>query len=41
VFFDPERGIGAAELDATIKNRISHRGLAIAHLRDALAAALR
>lgn len=34
VFFDPERGQGAAELDTAIKNRISHRGVALARLRD-------
>lgn len=36
VFFDPERGQGAAELDAAIKNRISHRGVALARLRGKL-----
>jgi XTP/dITP diphosphohydrolase len=36
VFFDPRLGIGAAELDATIKNRISHRGQALAKLRELL-----
>jgi XTP/dITP diphosphohydrolase len=36
VFFDPERGIGAAELDAVVKNRISHRGRALAILRQKL-----
>jgi len=37
VFFDPALGTGAAELDATIKNRISHRGQALARLRERLA----
>lgn len=41
VFFDPARGMGAAELDAALKNRISHRGIALARLRDALLAAVR
>ena len=41
VFFDPERGQGAAELDAAIKNRISHRGVALARLRARLHEALR
>lgn len=41
VFFDPVRGMGAAELDAGLKNRISHRGIALARLRDALLAAVR
>ena len=33
VFFDPELGVCAAELDAQRKNRISHRGRALAALR--------
>jgi XTP/dITP diphosphohydrolase len=41
VFFDPARGMGAAELDAALKNRISHRGIALARLRDQLLAAVR
>jgi XTP/dITP diphosphohydrolase len=41
VFFDPERAMGAAELDAALKNRISHRGRALARLRDKLLAAVR
>ena len=46
VFFDPDvfgpgRGMGAAELDAALKNRISHRGRALALLRDKLSAAVR
>ena len=36
VFFDPERGMGAAELDAAVKNRASHRGRALARLRETL-----
>lgn len=45
VFFDPDalgsgRGMGAAELDAGLKHRISHRGRALAQLRDALLAAV-
>ena len=36
VFFDPRLGRGAAELDAATKNRASHRGRAIARLRDLL-----
>ena len=36
VFLDPERGRSAAELDPALKNRISHRGLALAALRDRL-----
>jgi XTP/dITP diphosphohydrolase len=36
VFFDPLLGRGAAELDAAIKNRVSHRGQALARLRDLL-----
>ena len=41
VFFDPERGQGAAELDAALKNRISHRGRALDVLRARLYEALR
>ncbi len=37
VFLDVERGLGAAELDAATKNRISHRGIALARLRERLA----
>jgi XTP/dITP diphosphohydrolase len=36
VFFDPLLGRGAAELDAATKNRVSHRGQALAHMRDLL-----
>ena len=38
VFFDPALGQGAGELDAAVKNRISHRGQALATLRELLAA---
>ena len=37
VFFDPGLGKGAAELEPDLKNRISHRGLALARLRELLA----
>jgi XTP/dITP diphosphohydrolase len=37
VFFDPERGQAAAEMPEPLKNRISHRGRAIAALRQHLA----
>ena len=37
VFFDPELGKSAAELDAAVKNLISHRGRALAALRARLA----
>ncbi len=40
VFFDPERNMGAAELEAALKNRISHRGRALALLRATLLAAV-
>ena len=40
VFFYPERNMGAAELDAALKNRISHRGRALALLHDTLLAAV-
>ena len=40
VFFDPARGQGAAEMDAALKNRISHRGLALDALRARLAPVL-
>lgn len=36
VFFDPERGYSAAELDPALKNRISHRGRALALLHSKL-----
>jgi XTP/dITP diphosphohydrolase len=38
VVFDPVLGTGAAELDDTAKNRISHRGQALARLREILRA---
>jgi XTP/dITP diphosphohydrolase len=34
VFFDMERNASAAELDSALKNRISHRGQAIAAIRS-------
>jgi XTP/dITP diphosphohydrolase len=37
VFFDPLLGKGAGELDPAVKNRVSHRGQALARLRDLLA----
>jgi XTP/dITP diphosphohydrolase len=40
IFFDPELGAGAAELDASVKNRVSHRGKALARLRELLCGAL-
>jgi XTP/dITP diphosphohydrolase len=40
VFFDAERGMGAAELEASLKNRISHRGRALAVLKQTLAGLL-
>jgi XTP/dITP diphosphohydrolase len=33
VFFSPEHGCSAAELEAAVKNRVSHRGRAMAVLR--------
>ena len=36
VFLDPEHGSSAAELDPAVKNRISHRGHALAALRARL-----
>jgi XTP/dITP diphosphohydrolase len=38
VFFDPLRDCSAAELDPDVKNRISHRGQALATLRTRLQA---
>ncbi len=35
VFFDPAHG-AAGELDPALKNRISHRGIALANLRARL-----
>ena len=40
VFLDTEHGLSAAELDPAVKNRISHRGRALAHLRARLPTAL-
>ena len=37
VFLDPDHGCSAAELDPALKNRISHRGRALAALRARLA----
>jgi XTP/dITP diphosphohydrolase len=37
VFFDPALDRGAAELEPGVKNRVSHRGQALAKLRDLLA----
>jgi len=37
VFFDPEHGCSAAELEPVLKNRISHRGQALAMLKTRLA----
>jgi XTP/dITP diphosphohydrolase len=39
VFFDPALGKGAGELDPAVKNRVSHRGKALAVLRQQFAAA--
>lgn len=36
VFLDPERGCAAAELETSLKNRVSHRGRALAALYDRL-----
>ena len=36
VFFDPERGCSAAEIDPVLKNHISHRGRALAKLKERL-----
>ncbi|MBP6750526.1 MAG: RdgB/HAM1 family non-canonical purine NTP pyrophosphatase [Xanthomonadaceae bacterium] len=41
VFFDPVYAMGAAELDAATKHRVSHRGRALASLRARLHEALR
>lgn len=37
VFLDPENNLSAAEFDPAIKNRLSHRGRALATLRQKLA----
>ncbi|HEX3896575.1 MAG TPA: RdgB/HAM1 family non-canonical purine NTP pyrophosphatase [Rudaea sp.] len=34
IFFDPASNAGAGELDSTVKNRVSHRGQALANLRQ-------
>jgi XTP/dITP diphosphohydrolase len=39
VFYDPTLGAGAGELDAAIKNRVSHRGQALAKMRELLSEA--
>jgi XTP/dITP diphosphohydrolase len=39
VFLDPATNLSAAELDPVLKNRISHRGQALARLRELLFAA--
>jgi len=36
IFFDPELGLGAAELAPEVKNRVSHRGRALSQLREKL-----
>lgn len=36
IFFDPVLNAGAAELPPELKNRVSHRGQALAHLRTRL-----
>jgi XTP/dITP diphosphohydrolase len=38
VFYDPLLGAGAAELEAKVKHRASHRGQALARMRELLAA---
>ena len=38
VFLDPQQGLSAAELEPALKNRISHRGRALAALREKLSA---
>jgi XTP/dITP diphosphohydrolase len=40
VFFDPEYGQSAAEMPLDLKNRLSHRGQALALLRERLPSAL-
>jgi XTP/dITP diphosphohydrolase len=41
VFLDPVHGLSAAQIAPAVKNRISHRGLALAALRARLPDALR
>ena len=36
IFFDPQLGASAAQLPAELKNRVSHRGQALARLREQL-----
>lgn len=36
IFFDPQHQCSAAELDASVKNRISHRGQALERMRELL-----
>ncbi len=36
IFYDPELGATAAQLSAAVKNRVSHRGRALAKLSVAL-----
>jgi XTP/dITP diphosphohydrolase len=36
VFYDPVLGAGAAELESSIKHRVSHRGQALARMRELL-----
>ncbi|MDQ3038241.1 MAG: RdgB/HAM1 family non-canonical purine NTP pyrophosphatase [Pseudomonadota bacterium] len=40
VFFSPAHGCSAAELDAAVKNRDSHRGMALARLKKRLQSAI-
>ena len=40
LFLDPQQSLSAAELDPALKNRISHRGRALAQLRERLPATL-
>jgi XTP/dITP diphosphohydrolase len=37
IFFDPVQGLGAGEMPPELKNRVSHRGQALARLREMLA----
>ena len=41
VFLDPDYGLTAAEMDTELKNRLSHRGRALAALREKLLEAIR
>ncbi len=40
VFFSPAHGCSAAELDAAVKNRDSHRGMALARLKELFGSAI-